>query len=407
MSAGLQPTDGFLARVVEGRALAEQGDFRASEEHFRALLDEAREEHAGNHAMAMQSLITLYGRGGRYLEAHMLARRLAQRAREEGPAADKVLAFALGAICGALSQLDLDQPLGEALSDLRTVLDRAPVPLTNLELEYLAAAGVHARGRGDHELARRHWSEYRRIVQETEGLEQVFHWAMTMGGAQLAYHEGNYPLARHLVGQLGAGSETPPFHRLKELALTVSVHAALGERDEARPLAREALDILRFVKDEEGLASGRIHEGAVLARELERLNEWGLAASAYDLVAAAVLIRLRQVDACTRELPELGLDDAESSAVLGRFRHQFVREQQVLLRRVAAVYEARGDEFIQSLIGRGAAEGFVSICAWCESVRPEDGRWLPLGHFIPRDGTFDVTHAICPPCADAMQKTSA
>ena len=144
MMAGLQPSEAGMARVLEGRAQAEAGDFAAAETTFRALLDEARDRHDGDHAIAMQSLITLYGRGGRYLEAHLLARRLADagRAAED----DKVLAFALGAVCGALSQLDLVEPLGHALADLRVVLDRVEEPYTNLELEYHAAAGVHARG---------------------------------------------------------------------------------------------------------------------------------------------------------------------------------------------------------------------------------------------------------------------
>ena len=124
MSA-LEPTPAFQARVLEGRALAEAGDFDGAEGQFRALLAESRlDGHEGNHIRAVQSLITLYGRGGRYLEAHMLARRLAQRAGEHGADGDAALAFALGAVCGALSQLDLDEPLGRALVDLRAVLDR-------------------------------------------------------------------------------------------------------------------------------------------------------------------------------------------------------------------------------------------------------------------------------------------
>ncbi len=400
----LEPTAGFQARVVEGRALAEAGDFDAADAHFRALLEESRVDgHAGNHARAVQSLVTLYGRGGRYLEAHMLARRLAQQARELGPEADTVLAFSLGAVCGALSQLDLDEPLGRALRDLRAVLDRAPEPLISLELEYHAAAGVHARVVGDFDRAREHRALYRRLLAGTDGLEEVFRWALHMGDAELAYDEGNYKLAAHLAAQLGSGVPTPPFHRLKELALAVAIHAAAGEAEAARPLADEALAILESVRADAGLASGRIHEGSRLAAELEKLGEYELAHRTYDLVAAAVIIRIGQVDICMRELPELGLDDAESSAVLTRFRKQFLMEQSALLKRVARLLASRGDAHVRSLLERAAPAGFVSVCAWCESIRPEEGAWLPIGHFLPRDGAFQVTHAICPPCAEAME----
>lgn len=401
-SSTFEPSARFRERVLEGRALAERGDFHAAESHFRGLLDEARGTHDGNHVLAVQSLITLYGRGGRYLEAHVLARRLAQRARDAGAGAARVHAFALGAVCGALSQLDLVEPLGHALADLRAVLDAAPEPYLNLELEYHAAAQVHARVSGDFERAREHVTAYRRLVQDAD-VEAVFRWALLMCQAQLAHHEGNHILARHMLDELGGGEKTPPFHRLKELALGACVYAALEENAEARRAAEEALRILESVRQEPGLASGRIHAGSVLATELERLGEFDLAAHVHDLVAAAVLIRLRQVDECTRELPELGLDDDDSTAVLARFRQQFVREQRELLRRVAALLASRGDAYVQSLLERSAPDGLVAICAWCESVRPSDGRWLPIGHFIPREGSFDVTHAICPGCAARME----
>jgi hypothetical protein len=397
MSA-LAPTDEFRARVLEGRALAESGDFRAAELHFRALLDEARDRHAGNHVLAVQSLITLYGRGGRFLEAHMLARRIAQRARDAGPAADTVLAFALGAECGALSSLELVEPLGAVLEELRAVLDRSTTVRLNMELEFHAAAGVHARGRGEFERAREHLAAYRQLVRDAD-VEEVFRWALDMAEAQLAHHEGDHRAARELAARFGAGEKTPPFHRLKELALSVGVLGRLGETEAARAAAEEGVAILESVREQEGLASGRIHEGSILGRELERMGALDLAERVYELVAAAVMIRLRQVDECTRELPELGLDDAESAAVLACFRQQFLREQHELLRRVADLLTARGDAYVQRLLERSAPAGMVAICAWCESVRPSDGRWLPLGHFIPREGSLDLTHSICPPCA--------
>jgi len=392
------PTDDFRERVLEGRRMAESGDFQAAEGHFRMLLDETRDRHAGNHVLAMQSLITLFGRSGRYLEAHVLAQGIARRAREIGREADVELAFALGAICGALSQLELFEALGAALADLRAVLDRAPTSRLQTELKYHAAAGTHARGCGDFERARTHQSAYRRLVEDAD-VEDVFHWSLLMGQAQLAYHEGDHARARRHLAELGDGDTTPMFHRLKELSLSVGIFAKLGQTNEARAAAHEAVTILESVREQSGLASGRIHEGSLLAGSLEQLGELDLATRVYDLVAEAVLIRLRQVDECTRALPELGLDDDESAAVLAHFRQRFLVEQRQLLRRVANLLTSRGDDYVQALLARSAPAGMVAICAWCESVRPSDGRWLPIGHYIPREGSLDLTHTACPRCA--------
>ena len=98
----LAPTPDFEARLRRGRDLADRGEFHAAEGVFRTLVTEAREGHPGNHARALASLTTLYGRAGRYLEAHTLSARLVTLARSAGPAADRTLAHALSRMCGAL-----------------------------------------------------------------------------------------------------------------------------------------------------------------------------------------------------------------------------------------------------------------------------------------------------------------
>lgn len=403
----MQPTDAFQARVLEGRSLADGGDFVAAERHFRALLDEVRGAHAGDHLLAMSSLITLYGRAGRYLEAHLLARQVAQTARKAGPQGDRRQAFALGAICGALSQLHLDQALAPALSDLREVLDRQSEWLPGFELEYHCAAGSLAAAQEDLPLARHHVHAYRRTIEGTEGMEPVFAWALAMAEARLAFVEGKPEEARRVLARLGKDVVTPPFHNLHQLPLAVSIHVALGEREAALRYAGEAIEILESVEEESYLASSRIEYGTELANQLESLGELDLAHRVYGLVAAAVMIRLRQVDECMHGLPELGLSDPESTAVLAGFRRQFLKEQGALLQHVAEVLEARGDRYVRLLLASSAPAGHIAICAWCESVRPSEGHWLPIGHFIPRCGSLQVTHGICPSCAENMHVASA
>lgn len=46
-----------------------------------------------------------------------------------------------------------------------------------------------------------------------------------------------------------------------------------------------------------------------------------------------------------------------------------------------------------------AAGNMTAVCAWCRSVRTAQGRWLPLGHFVPSTGPhLTVTHGICEDC---------
>ena len=80
---------------------------------------------------------------------------------------------------------------------------------------------------------------------------------------------------------------------------------------------------------------------------------------------------------------------------------RFVVEQHEILKRVAALLERDEGDVARVLVHED--DGFVHICAWCERLRPEDGAWLPLGQFVPRGGSFHITHGICPPCLEAYK----
>ena len=395
---GLEPAPAFMARILAGRTIADQGDFDEAEAHFRGLLAEARGGHVGNHASAVSSLVTLYGRAGRYLEVYVLARRLAAMAKIHEPDG-RAHVFALGAICGALSHLRVVEPLQQALAALRALLDRLQDPLLNREFEYHSAAGALALHLGDIPRARAHIEAYGRAFEAVPQEQQIYHWARDMHESRLAMMEGDATHAWEVMERINARPETQPFERLHHRVLGVSIQAALGDLEQAHAQADDAIAILEQVEDDAFLASDRIHQGTLLAEALEKLGTKSRAQRVHDLVAAAVMIRLRQVDQCMRDLPELGLDDPESARVLTSFRKQFIKEQHVLLRRVAALLASQGDDHVLSLL-HASPHGMVAVCAWCESVRPSEERWLPIGHFIPRDGRLKVTHGICPTCAE-------
>lgn len=403
----LEPTDAFMARILEGRALAEAGDFEGAEAHFRGLLTEARDSHAGNHARSISSLLILYGRSGRFFEVHVLSRHLADLARAAGPAAEPTLAFALSSICGALSQLRLVEPLAPALREFRALLDRAEGLTVDLELKYRSAAAARALTVLDSNEARTHIREYQRTLSEHPDLEALWRWAIGMSEAQLALLEHQPDLAMRIMQRLRGGDLTPPHHRLKELTLSIMVHVALGQPYEAQRLAVQAIELLESVQDQPFLASDRIHQGTRLTRELENLGELDLAQRVYDLVAAAVMIRLQQLDECMHQLPELGLGDPQSTEELTGFRKQFMQEQRELMRSVANLLESRGEDHLRKTLTRPEMDGYLVVCAWCESVRPRGGRWLPIGHFVPRDAQLRLTHTMCPTCAERWGGLSA
>ncbi|MBL9088075.1 MAG: hypothetical protein JNM10_13130 [Planctomycetia bacterium] len=395
----LDPTPEFDARILRGRELADRGEFHAAEGVFRTLLTEARGRHLGNHARALSTLTTLYGRAGRYLEAHTLGVHLVLLARSIGRTADRALAFALARVCGALSQLRIEDALGEALAELREVLDRQTTPFDNLELEYHVAASVHATLLGDAVAARAHIEAYRRILMAVRAPDTVYRWALTMADTRVMLLEGRPSAARASLAQLGAGVAAPEFGHLQALVLEVEIGAALGEVEPAVRAGRAALERMAGVDRGSFLAADFVHQGGLLARAFERLGEVELAHQAYDRMAVAVLVSLEQVDECARWLPELGPATGEDMAPLSRARKKFLREQKALLGRVARLLESQGKSRVRALLAHPEKAGLVAICAWCESVRTSEDLWLPIGHFVPRSGPFEVTHGMCPPCA--------
>ena len=44
----------------------------------------------------------------------------------------------------------------------------------------------------------------------------------------------------------------------------------------------------------------------------------------------------------------------------------------------------------------------LPICAWCDTIRREDGAWETIEAYVKRVGDVDVTHGICPTCERGM-----
>lgn len=46
------------------------------------------------------------------------------------------------------------------------------------------------------------------------------------------------------------------------------------------------------------------------------------------------------------------------------------------------------------------------ICAWCQKVRNEEGRWQKFDSYVKEHSITEVTHGICPDCLQQFEKDS-
>jgi PAS domain S-box-containing protein len=50
--------------------------------------------------------------------------------------------------------------------------------------------------------------------------------------------------------------------------------------------------------------------------------------------------------------------------------------------------------------------GLLPICAWCKSVRDDDGYWHQVDAYLEKRGHFEFTHGACPTCAATIRATT-
>jgi hypothetical protein len=135
-----------------------------------------------------------------------------------------------------------------------------------------------------------------------------------------------------------------------------------------------------------------------LAKELRSHGHDRLARQALDCAATCAVERIVETERAVRALPELAQVSREDFELLGRARMRYAGEHRDLLRSLARLFEgaaARGEPWLDAL--RSGDQALV--CAWCERVRARGGVWVPVGHYLPREGPLLMTHGICSDCA--------
>ena len=79
-------------------------------------------------------------------------------------------------------------------------------------------------------------------------------------------------------------------------------------------------------------------------------------------------------------------------------RKEFEKEREELIQRLGQAL-AEKERLLKEV---KVLRGLLPICAACKRIRGEDGRWWPLEGYIRAHSEADLTHTICPHCADVL-----
>jgi len=90
--------------------------------------------------------------------------------------------------------------------------------------------------------------------------------------------------------------------------------------------------------------------------------------------------------------------DRSDVELLERFRARLLARRSALLHR--HVPGGPRSDLAQSV---GAAPGTpIQVCAWCLHARSAGGRWKPVGHLVPFDGSHEIERCMCDACAQPL-----
>ncbi|MFV1960018.1 MAG: hypothetical protein ACC662_11475, partial [Planctomycetota bacterium] len=249
---------------------------------------------------------------------------------------------------------------------------------------------------GELETARALWKR----VQETWGKipEPRVHAYLKGLETDLLRAEGRCEEAMQALEQ---GLETPGIPLPPELDLLVHrvrTLSRLERRGAAVRAAERALERLEEVRGDASLVAETSEYGIELAAYLHDAGAHDLAARAYDLAASAILERIRQLDACMRDLPELSTTTDEDLDWLRDLQSRQRARQRDLLDRVGALLQEARRDGTSPFHDEATTNDLVRLCAWCGRVVTRGGNWLPVAHYIPESAGVRVTHTICPRC---------
>lgn len=387
--------------LASARALADAGQLGEAEARFRELLD-SELPGAFDREYVLGSLMTVFSRGWRVYETLILARHLTEhlRAREQPAAA----AGCLATYCESLLEVGPDDLLEARLDELGLLLDEVEMGAGAMPREAYHNCGFKlAIQRKDIRSAKRHMEHYRAFVPSIDGRPWRKAVYLALNDVELDLLTGMPHRALEGVdtaARLAGGHAEPQtliaWNRLRCLI-------RLDRPIETEAAARRYLELLEANGRDTSRLPNQLRNAARLAewcRDRDGLDD--VIRGAYQIAGAAIVARIPQLDAAVQELAGYGVAENGAADDLALLRKHFVADQSHLLAQVAS-YLAQDPDLLRSLRVRDDAGGeLVHLCAWCERVMTADGRWIPVGHFIPRDGPALISHAICEPCLEEM-----
>lgn len=392
----------FDKQLVKGRHLATSGRLAEAEAVLQDALMRVRGRGDANESKACGSLGTFYAIQGRHFEALVLYRQGLAIDRQRGQ--DALAVRHLSNIATVLAALGLPHELPALFDSIAETHERLDGEAARrAESLDLWARYQLALGEGDLP----YLAELCALLQETWGHldEPRIQVNLAVVEADLLRARGEHAEARACLER---GLALPGISDADRVELEIRRLGCLeGERaiEQVSPAALDALVLLGAMLDEPIHAARTILHGTTLGDVLTRYERLAEAHEAYDIAATATMERIRQLDDCMRELPELtGATEAEFTW-LRDLRTSFQAQQQELLRHVGAQLERARKEGTSPIHDHEADHDLVRLCAWCGTVGTPSGQWLPVAHYVPDSDELRVTHTICERCASQMRSS--
>jgi hypothetical protein len=379
--------------LARGRAEQNAGDEISAERRFLEVLAATRGSGADVGFIALANLAGLYMRQGRESESLLLARRLVVASASRKP---HVRAWARQTLCMAFANIDDWPRLAAELPLFEREVDGCSGPAVAVYVRASLALGAHVALRlGTLEEAR--VAHEKLVASLDEAAQSNTRLFTELMGAEIEQRDGRLPEAMAAARRARSHAETP-IEAMSPVAVEAECLVELEGPGRTRELVREALDAADACAMTAHAPSHLVEAAPKLAElVVGRCDDADLARRAYDMAAAAIVLRAAEIERALVDLPELAALERDDEAALAGFRARFHAGRR---RFIAAVSKRRGRPIVGFF--ESGVVGIVTVCAWCLRVRRGDGAWLPLGHFVHVGDRRHVTHGMCAACANEL-----
>jgi CheY-like chemotaxis protein len=92
--------------------------------------------------------------------------------------------------------------------------------------------------------------------------------------------------------------------------------------------------------------------------------------------------------------------EVHAAIQIGLYREEKERE----LKAQREELERVNKELQSALKNIQVLQGLLPMCAWCKSIRLDDGYWQEVSAYLTSHTAAEITHGICPDCADKKFK---